>query len=234
MKAVILQSNYIPWRGYFDLIQSSDIFVFYDVVKYTKNDWRNRNRIKTSNGLQWVTIPVGSTAVKMRIDEVRLPNGEWRVDHMNKLRAAYSKGKFYHQLEELMGEHLFGDSSHLSQLNQRIIKSIVKRMGVSTTFVDAKDLNISGDRVQRLLNILSDVGATEYISGPAARGYLSGWEQVFHDGGIKLTFKEYLGYPEYDQLYSPFEPSVSIVDLVACAEWGQMRKYLCPTLPTTL
>src|SRR6185436_12370323 len=101
VRAVVLQSNYLPWRGYFDLIQNADVFVFYDEVQYTKNDWRNRNRICSKNGVQWLTIPISRDAVKLKISEVHLPDARWQEDHFQTLRHSYKPARFYEQIEPL-------------------------------------------------------------------------------------------------------------------------------------
>src|SRR5213075_1126236 len=102
MKVVILQSNYIPWKGYFDLIHDADVFVFYDEVKYTKNDWRNRNKIYTKNGLQWLTIPIGNEAVKSKISEVGLTSSQWQSQHRKAIELGYANAKYFEQLEPVL------------------------------------------------------------------------------------------------------------------------------------
>ena len=215
MKVVILQSNYLPWKGYFDLINDADVFCFYDEVKYTKNDWRNRNKIYSKNGLQWLSIPINKDAVKQKISEVELP-ADWQQLHYTSLKSTYGRAPHYADLELLMNDwYAPGRFKHLSEFNQYSIKSIAGYLGINTRFVNSGDFVLRGDRVERLINLLGDIGATEYISGPAARDYLTGQEHWFSDNNIKLTYKNYSGYPEYDQLIKPFEQYVSIVDLIA-------------------
>ncbi len=226
-KVVILQSNYMPWKGYFDLINDADIFVFYDVVKYTKNDWRNRNIIYTKNGKQWLTVPVDSKAVNLPIIEVNLNKTEWQKLHFKTLELGYKKAPYYFQLEELM--HLFYQENtwqKLSELNQFCIQTICQKLAIKTQFVKAENLEIKGERIEKLIHILKQVNATEYISGPAAKDYLAGNESIFNNNNIVLSYKKYTGYSEYKQLNSPFEHAVSIIDLIANVSWQEMPNYI--------
>jgi hypothetical protein len=227
MRAVILQSNYLPWRGYFDLIQSADVFVFYDEVAYTKNDWRNRNRICSKNGVHWLTIPISHSAVKLRISEVRLPDPRWQEDHFKTLCHSYRPASCFRQIEPILEDVYHRRTwTHLSALNQHCIREISRLLGLTTRFVDSATLDLTGDRVERLVSVLRQVGATEYLTGPSARGYLSGSEGLFEAAGVRLSFKSYEGYPEYRQLHAPFEPAVSIVDLLANVELRECRRYM--------
>ena len=232
MRAVVLQSNYLPWKGYFDLIQNADVFVFYDEVQYTKNDWRNRNRICSKNGVQWLTIPISRDAVKLKISEVRLPETRWQEDHFQTLQHSYRPARFFRQIEPLL--HDFYQTqvwTQLSKLNRHCTESIARLLGISTRFLDSKDFNLEGDRVARLVSLLRQIGATEYLSGPSARGYLAGSESLFAQAGIRLTFKRYEGYPEYPQLYSPFEPAVSILDVLANVDLADCRRCITAAPP---
>src|SRR5579864_7157911 len=103
MRAAVLQSNYIPWKGYFDIIHDVDVFVFYDDVQYTKNDWRNRNRIKTAGGVQWLTVPTGSD-INRRICDVSLPDPNWTRKHWRTLHQAYSHAPHFHRYESFLSE----------------------------------------------------------------------------------------------------------------------------------
>jgi len=227
MKVAILQSNYIPWRGYFDLIHDADVFVFYDCVQYTKNDWRNRNIIYTRNGKQWLTIPVSSDAVKGTIDEVQLINSRWQQKHHRALFIGYKQAPFFPQLEELANEFLLARQwTSLSELNKHLIMSISRRLGCKTKFVNARELSPRGNRVERLIDILRKIGASHYISGKAAAGYLFGKEALFHEHGVELLYKEYAAYKPYRQLADPFEQSVSILDMVANLSWLDIPSHI--------
>lgn len=227
MKAVILQSNYLPWKGYFDLIHEADVFVFYDCVKYTKNDWRNRNKIYSKNGLQWLTIPIEASATRLLIEEVEIKNSQWQDTHFKTLYLAYKKAPYFLQLEEIMQDYLREKSwSRLSDLNQYLIIKISRLLGINTIFRQAREFDMEADRVQRLLNILKGIGATEYISGMTAKSYLDGQEHLFEQENIQLTFKQYPTYPTYPQLCSPFEQAVSIVDMIANIPISEIKNYI--------
>lgn len=226
-KVVILQSNYIPWKGYFDLIHDADIFVFYDVVQYTKNDWRNRNTIYTKNGKQWLSIPIEAAAVKQSINEVEIKDKNWMESHYKSLFLGYKKAPYFAQLEELMNDYYKNYRwERLSEFNQYIIKDISKRLGLNTTFKNAEDFDSEGDKIMRLINILKQLQADTYISGPSAKDYLNGAEHLFKEMDIKLKYKNYPDYPVYNQLSEPFENSVSIIDLVANLPWQDIPAYI--------
>ncbi|HUP58470.1 MAG TPA: WbqC family protein [Bdellovibrionota bacterium] len=227
MRVVVLQSNYLPWKGYFDLIHDCDLFVFYDEVQYTKNDWRNRNRIYTKNGLQWLTIPVARESVHFKISEVALPGGDWAERHWKALTSGYGRAPHFEQLEALMRPPLLERRwERLSELNQHLVREIASRLGIRTRMVDSSEYRLEPGRVDRLLSLLKQAGATQYVSGPAAREYLAASERQFAESGITVSYKDYTGYPEYPQLRAPFEHAVSILDLVANVAWDRIPDYV--------
>lgn len=213
MKVAVIQSNYIPWKGYFDIIHDADVFVFYDDVQYTKNDWRNRNKIKTPGGLAWLTIPVG-TDLNRLICQVTLPDSGWQQAHWDKLATAYQTAPFYRYYRDFFREiYLAKRWELLSELNQHIIRRIaVDLLGIKTEFHDVREYQLGALRLERLMQLLEQTGAQEYISGPSAAKYIE--PERFAQANIKLTYKDYSNYPEYPQLYPPFEHAVSIVDLL--------------------
>ena len=232
MRAVILQSNYLPWKGYFDLIQSADVFVFYDEVAYTKNDWRNRNRICSKNGVHWLTIPIARSAVKLKISQVQLPERRWQEDHFKSLYYSYRPAPHFDQIEPLLDDFYNRRTwASLSEFNHHSIESIARLLGLTARFVDSSDFDLSGTRVERLVSVLQQIGATDYLSGPSARGYLSGHETLFEDAGIRLWFKRYSGYPSYKQLHEPFESAVSMLDVLANVPLSDCRHYMTATAP---
>ena len=214
LKVAVLQSNYLPWKGYFDIIQQVDLFVFYDDVQFTKNDWRNRNRIKTANGLQWLTVPVGQD-IRRRIDEVEIPESRWQRKHWQAIQQSYQKAPHYSYIRPFLEDLLLKrDWRNLSELNQYAIQQLAADMlGCKARFARSSEYSLSGAKTERLLELLLAVNATHYLSGPSAKSYLS--EQLFEAAGIALEYIDYGGYPEYDQLYPPFDHHVSIIDLLA-------------------
>jgi hypothetical protein len=216
LRVVINQSNYLPWKGYFDLIHDADLFIFLDDVQYTKNSWRNRNRLKGPNGPVWLTIPVGAS-ISRRICDVPLPDSSWAQVHWRTIRSIYEASPFFGDYAPFL-RNLYEspEFSTLSALNQFLIRTIaVDFFSARTRFVNSIDISTDGTSQDRVLNLLKAVGATTYISGPAGKAYLD--ENRFRDAGIELKWKDYSGYPEYSQAYPPFEHSVSIIDLLFCA-----------------
>jgi hypothetical protein len=211
-RVAILQSNYLPWKGYFDIIHDVDEFVFLDSAHYTRPDWRNRNRIKTARGAVWLTIPVGRRRDRL-IHEVELPANGWARDHWRQIEATYARAPHFETYRSLFEEILLAGSwQFLSDLNQHLIRTIARELlGVRTQFRDSREFIIRGDRHERLLEILQQTGADAYVTGPAARSYIE--PDRFAASGIELCWKEY-GYPEYPQLYPPFVHEVTILDLL--------------------
>lgn len=212
-KVVILQSNYIPWKGYFDLIRDADVFVFYDDVQYTKNDWRNRNKIMTAGGPKWITIPTGIDANRL-ICDVALTDPSWQNKHWESICQNYRRSPFFAYYRPFFEDiYLAKEWGNLSQLNQHLIKHISQQLlGVQTTFDDSRNYPLNGHRLERLLDLVAKTGATHYISGPAAKSYIA--EDRFSEIGVELAWKDYSGYPEYAQGDLPFEHGVSILDLL--------------------
>jgi hypothetical protein len=234
-KVVILQSNYIPWKGYFDLINDADVFVYYDEVKYTKNDWRNRNKLYSANGEQWLTIPISKDAVHLKISEVRIEDKSWQELHHKSIYYAYKKAPFFEQIAPLIDDvYLEHTWLSLSELNRYLIETISRLIGIKTVFRDSKDFDLSGERVERLINILNQLDATEYISGPAAKGYLASSEKLFEQNHIKLIYKDYSNYEPYTQMTTPFNHAVSIIDLLANVKLDDVKKHIWEKKQVTL
>lgn len=214
MKSVaILQSNYLPWKGYFDIIHSVDLFVFYDDVQYTRRDWRNRNRIKTSRGADWLTVPTDGDQQK-RICDVQLPDPRWQSKHWKSIEQSYGKAPFFRSYRASFEEVYLGQSwSYLSDLNQHLIMMISREMlGIRSEFADSRTYAATSSKQDRILNILEACAATSYLSGPAGKDYID--ENRFAERGIGLQWQDYDGYPEYVQLHPPFVHGVTILDLL--------------------
>ncbi len=216
MNVVILQPSYIPWRGYFDQIRRADLFIFYDDVQYDKHGWRNRNQIKTAQGKQWLTIPVHSGGVTegIPIKDVRIDwSRPWAKNHLKALTFAYRKAPYFQELLPLVESFYSRRDDYLADLTIETSILLSRALGIaSTRFLRSSQLSgIEGVRTDRLIQILRRVGATHYISGPSAREYVE--PEKFEQAGITLEYMEY-NYPEYPQLYPPFDPFVSILDLL--------------------
>jgi hypothetical protein len=209
----ILQSNYIPWKGYFDLIGLSDDFVLLDDVQYTKNDWRNRNRIKTQQGPAWLTIPVKHAGrFGQRIDEVCIAGDQWRVTHWRSIVQSYASAPYFATYRDRL-EHTYAQASEsLTEVNRRFIDCLCELLGIRTRISSSADYPTAGSPTERLVEICRALGASTYLTGPAARNYLD--ETLFVEADISVEYMDYSGYAVYPQLYPPFEHKVSIIDLL--------------------
>ena len=216
MIGVILQPSYIPWRGYFDLINRADVFVFYDDVQYDKHGWRHRNRIKTPDGVKWLSIPVASKGVVSRgqpIHDTRICwQQAWSRKHLAALTHSYSRAPFFTQYESLLNEIYSRHDEHLADFTIAATVATSKCLGIhGKQFVRASELGIAGGKTERIVNILQALGVDTYLSGPSAKAYID--QSCFDRAGIRVEYAEYR-YPEYPQLHPPFDPQVSILDLL--------------------
>jgi hypothetical protein len=213
-KVAILQSCYIPWKGFFDLVRRVDEFILYDDAQYTKRDWRNRNRIKTPNGPLWLTIPVEVKGKYLdAIKDMRVSDPHWNERHWRSIQASYSRAPYFDTYRSVLEELFRGCTSEwLSEINFRFIAHFCETLSITTSLKWSMDYNVSERRTERLVGLCQQAGATEYFTGPAARAYIDA--DLFAAAGITLTYMDYHGYPEYEQLHPPFDHHVSIIDLL--------------------
>lgn len=213
-RVAIIQSNYIPWRGYFDIIDSVDAFVLLDDVQYTRRDWRNRNQIKTAQGLQWLTIPVDVKGqFDVKIKDVTVANAEWTSDHWNKISQAYRKAPHFATYSDVFEDaYLSCTEKYLSQINFRFLQLINSILEIKTPIYWSHDFSMSTDKSQRLLDICLQLEAATYVSGPAAKDYLQ--TDKFELAGVNVEWMSYDGYRSYEQLHGDFVPNVSVIDLI--------------------
>lgn len=206
------QSCYLPWKGYFDIIHDVDVFFFYDDVKYTRHDWRNRNFVKMGNTLVWLIVPVEKGATSQRICKVKISSCHWQRKHWRTLNNCYGKCPWFSQYAPFFEDFYVRQIwTNLSEMNQVLIRQVCAWLGVKVAFGDSRDLHLTGAKQERVLDFVQKVGATSYLVGPAARAYLDPGE--FAKRNIDLRFKTY-NYPEYVQGKKPFSHNVSIVDLL--------------------
>jgi hypothetical protein len=213
-KIAIVQSNYIPWKGYFDLIALVDLFILYDDAQYTRRDWRNRNRIKTPNGVQWLTVPVKVRGrYHQSIRDTEIDGTDWASNHWRTLHQCYRRAPHFDEVSSAL-QPLYLDASytHLSRLNRALIERICEFLGIRTRIAESAEFRLEGGPTERLAGLCQQAGGTEYVSGPSARNYID--ETVFASRGLKLTWFDYTGYPEYPQLWGRFEHGVTILDLL--------------------
>lgn len=213
-RVAILQSNYIPWKGYFDMIASVDEFILFDDMQYTRRDWRNRNQIKTPQGVQWLTVPV---KVKGRyhqsIRETELDGTAWAEAHWRSLAQNYSRSRCFQEVAEwLQPLYLEGAFDHLSQLNRALIEAVCSYLGIATVISNSWDYVLADGKTERLADLCRQAGGRIYVSGPAARDYIE--PGVFAAAGVELSWFDYAGYSEYPQLWGNFVHGVTILDLL--------------------
>lgn len=220
---VILQSNYIPWKGYFDLIRCADVFVLYDDMQFTRRDWRNRNQIKTPHGLLWLTIPVEVKGkFDQRIRDTRVAERSWANTHWKSITANYVRAPFFSEykahLEEL---YRTADFDFLSDINHHFLTGLCKLLKIEPNFRWSSEFTLAEERTERLAGICQQLDATTYISGPAAKDYMD--VSVFDRLKIEVQYFNYSGYPTYPQLYGDFTHAVSVIDLLFNAGPEAMR-----------
>lgn len=212
-KVAIVQSNYIPWKGYFDLIASVDEFIIYDDVQFTKRDWRNRNKIKTPNGTAWLTVPVKSKSrYEQSINETEIDGNEWARKHWRAIEASYRKAEHFDTVADLLKPVYDVPPTMLSQLNRVLMEIVCGYMGIRTPLTDSHIYEGIGSKTDRLLSLCRAAKADIYVSGPAAKRYLE--TDAFRQAGIDVRWFDYAGYPEYRQLWGDFVHEVSVVDLL--------------------
>ena len=213
-KVAILQSNYIPWKGYFDLIAAVDEFILYDDMQYTRRDWRNRNKIKTPEGFAWLTVPVKVKGKYTQlIRETEIDGSAWAEKHWRSLAHHYQRATCFEEIAAwLKPLYLETCHTHLSTLNRALIEQVCAYLGIRTVISNSWEYQLADGKTRRLVDLCLQAGAAEYLSGPAAKGYLE--EGVFAEAGVRMTWFDYEGYPEYPQLWGDFTHYVSIVDLL--------------------
>ncbi|MCC5450490.1 WbqC family protein [Rheinheimera sp. UJ51] len=214
-KIAILQSNYIPWKGYFDIISEVDEFILYDDMQYTRRDWRNRNKIKTPAGLQWLTVPVQVKGkYEQKIKDTLIDKTDWEKDHLKAFYQNYKRAPFFDEIYNLLESiYVHKDLTHLSNLNRDLIQIICNYLNIKTKISSSTDYNLVEGKTERLLSLCQQAGASDYISGPAAREYFD--EMIFKEAGVGLHWFDYSGYPEYSQLWGgEFINHVTILDLL--------------------
>lgn len=213
-KVFISQSNYIPWKGYFDAINLADEFIIFDDMQFTKRDWRNRNKIKTKNGVQWISIPVEVKGnYHQKINETHIAEQAWAENHWNSIIHNYSKASCFHDYRDIF-QAAYSEVPYpkLSDVNFHFIKTICKILGIKTKIRWSTEFQLLEGKTERLVDLCRKTGAAEYLTGGAARAYLN--ESLFAKENISIKYLDYSGYPAYNQLFGEFVHEVSILDLI--------------------
>jgi len=214
MKVLITQSNYIPWKGYFDNIAQADVFVIYDDMQYTKRDWRNRNKVKSAGGLKWLSIPVEVKGKFLqKINETKVSDTSWNINHLNAIKNYYRTAPGFKENSDWLEALYMGcNSDWLSEINRHFIEGIMEYLGVKTELKDSREFELVEGKTEKLVSICEQLGAKQYLTGPAAKNYMT--EDSFLEKGIEVLYSDYGGYKEYEQLYPPFEHGVTIIDVI--------------------
>lgn len=224
-KVAISQSNYIPWKGYFDMIAAVDAFVLYDEMQFTRRDWRNRNKIKTKDGVQWLTVPVEVKGKYFQsIRDTRIAGTDWRRSHWQTLSQSYARASFFKDYEDTFRRlYLETETDSLSDLNFHFITAVCGLLGIETPIYSSADFTLADGKTERLVELCKQLGATDYLSGPAAKDYIQ--PHLFEQADIHLHYFDYSGYLPYRQLHGAFVHEVSVLDLLF-NEGADARRYL--------
>jgi WbqC-like protein family len=212
-RIAISQSNYIPWRGYFDLVDRADEFIVLDDVQYTRQDWRNRNRIKTPRGVEWISVPVQGR-FGQRIDETVVSDPRWAEKHWSKIEQCYRDAPAFREASPGLkaSYESVADRELLTDINRGLFNYVCEVLGITTAMRASTEFPRYDDPSRRLVHMCQALDADIYLSGPAARDYLD--VEAFQREGIRVEWMDYSGYPEYPQLHGPFEPRVSVIDVL--------------------
>jgi len=214
-KVAISQSNYIPWKGYFDNINLVDEFILYDDMQYTKRDWRNRNKIKSENGIKWLSIPV---EVKgkffQKINETKISDPKWNISHLNILKNYYAKAKCYKTILPFVEDlYLNANMNIISEVNHYTLQKLCDFLEIKTKISTSSSYKLLEEgKTERLVDLCQQAGAKSYFTGSAAKNYMD--EQLFIEKNIEVNYFDYSGYKTYNQLHGEFEHGVSILDLM--------------------
>jgi len=231
-KIAIIQVNYLPWRGFFDIVHQVDVFVFLDDAQYTVRDWRNRNRIKTKQGESiWLTVPTIGGRNQL-IKDVRIDTSQaWIRKHLTAIRHSYAGTPYFDQYFELLSGVYEQDFAFLAELDIALTRTLSRCLGIETEFVTSSTIDSEGKKDEKLIQIVKKLDGDYYLSGPAAKTYIR--DQLWEDAGIEIVYMDYSGYPVYTQISEPFEPAVSVIDLLFMVGveapdyiWGKHRQRL--------
>jgi hypothetical protein len=212
--AAIMQPTYMPWIGYFDLMDQADVFVILDSVQFAKRSWQQRNRIKTANGELMLTVPVLTKGKReQRIDEALIePTAQFWSSHLNSIKLAYAKAPYFDALWPRLTELLSPSAVKLADLNLGLIKLFQERLGIEAELVRGSTLAATGAKVDLLVAICRELDIPRYLSPLGSKEYIDE-NDVFAERGIELAYHSYT-HPEYRQLHGPFLPYMSVLDLL--------------------
>ena len=211
MRIAIHQPQYLPWLGYLDKLDRTDVFVLLDTVQFKKNEWQNRNRIRTAQGWQYLTVPV-LHEFPQRLDQVLINNQtDWRRKHQTALETHYRKAQHYDPYAPAFRDLYSRAWERLAPLNIEVIRVLTEAFGITTKLVEASRLTARDEQTGRLVDLCNALGADRYLAGDGGRAYMNLAE--FAAAGITVEFQEF-AHPEYAQAYTPFSTGMSAIDLL--------------------
>jgi WbqC-like protein len=215
MKIAIAQPTYLPWLGYFDLIDQVDAFVFLDSVQFEKQSWQQRNRIKTPTGLQWLTVPVLFRGrFGQLIQNVEIRDCDFWRNHLRAIELNYRRTPFFDDyFPELSARLVCSQDARLADLNVRVVEWFMDVLGIQTPLFFSSALGQAGKRTELLANLCSALGATQYLSPLGSAVYLLREIDILLSRSIDVVFQNYQ-HPNYKQLFPPFHAYASILDLI--------------------
>jgi len=213
-KILITQSNYIPWKGYFDSINLVDELILLDDVQFTKRDWRNRNKIKTPDGLKWLTIPVEVKGkYHQKINETKISDQKWNISHWQTIKNNYKNSKNFKEFSDFFEElYIKCDKKYLSEINFYFISAICELIEINTKITFSSSFELIGGKTDRLVDLCKKTNSNNYYTGPKAKDYIE--NEKFEMEGIKVNYLDYSSYIEYPQINGVFSHEVSIIDLL--------------------
>ena len=214
-KIIITQSNYIPWRGFFDSIALADEIILFDDMQYTKRDWRNRNKIKTANGAKWISVPVKVKGKFFQsIYDTEIAEDNWAEKHWNIIHQNYRKAPCFKEVESLVKGwyEKVDEMSNLSHVNTFLTQEIMNYLGIKTQLLQSSEFTLSEGKTQRLVDLCIERNADLYYTGPAAKSYIE--LDLFEKENIEVEYFDFSGYEAYPQLHGEFDGQVSILDLI--------------------
>jgi len=207
----IHQPQYLPWLGYLDKIDKADVFVLLDNIQFKKNEWQNRNRIKTAQGCQWITVPV-LYRFPEKINEVRINNkATWSRKHLQALITNYSKSTYFDNYRSFFEDIFNRNWDRLVDINIEIIKFLINAFEIKTRLVMASDLKLREGSTERLIDICETLNGNTYLAGKDGNKYMD--LELFGRKGIEVIFQDFK-HPVYNQLFGDFEPFMSAIDLL--------------------
>jgi len=214
MKIAIMQPTYLPWIGYFDLMDQVDAFIFLDDIEFSKQSWQQRNRIKTNQGELWLTVPVKNKNKTQLIKEIRIDNNQkWQKKQFKTIELNYKKSQHFNKYKCFLEKLYCSENDNLTELNIKLILWVKEKLMLNCKIIKSSELELGkGNKVERLIKICQKFKSDEYLSPLGSKEYIEK-NNLFEKHGIKLKYQNFV-HPEYTQLFGDFLPYMCILDLL--------------------